>query len=275
MEIAMKSWDEDYKAEEIRRLLGDLPWGRELDVVEELPSTNEELLVRAAESAPEGTVLLADRQSAGRGRERRQWYNPAGSNIAMSWLLRPDFAMPQVPSVVMPISLGVCRALEEASGLKLEIKWPNDILYQGAKLCGILCESRLLGSRVDALVVGVGINVNTEHFPRELNAVASSLRLISGRSYRRDEVAAGVLRHCWQCYQDYFYGGKQEEIGKAYCAASATLGRRVALREGEKTTMGFVEAIDEEAVLYLCGDDGVLRSYRAGEISLRPKDNGF
>lgn len=269
------SWQQDLSSGYIEDALKDIPWGRPLRILPEVDSTNAEMLRMAAgdredPAAPEGTLVAADRQTAGRGRNRRQWFNPSEVNIAMSWLLRPELTPQELPSVVMPISLGVCRALREATGMNLGIKWPNDIVYQDKKVCGILCESRLTGSGVDALVVGVGINVNTLDFPSDIADVATSLRVMTGRSFRRDEVLSKVLRYCYHCFEDYFRRGKREEIWRDYCTASATLRRRVTVTEGQKSIGGVVEAIDQCAVLYLRTDQGMLTPFVAGEVSLRP-----
>lgn len=269
------SWRQDLRFDFIQDALKDIPWGRPLYVMEEVDSTNAELLRMAAGNgegnvAPEGTLVVADRQTAGRGRNRRKWFNPSGVNIAMSWLLRPELTPQALSSVVMPISLGVCRALRKATGLDLTIKWPNDIVYQDRKVCGILCESRLTGSSVDTLVAGVGINVNMLHFPQDIVDTAISLLAMTGRTFPRDELLGEVLRCCHRCYEDYFYQGRREEIWRDYCEMSATLGRRVTVTESAGAMEGVVEAIDHSAVLYLRTDEGLLIPFVAGEVSLRP-----
>jgi BirA family biotin operon repressor/biotin-[acetyl-CoA-carboxylase] ligase len=155
-------------------------------------STNDEALARALAGAPAGTVVWADEQSRGRGQKGRVWHAPAGENLTFSIVLRPAVAMAAVAPLTLAAGLGVEEAVR-GFGVATSLKWPNDILCGSKKLAGVLCETRSQGAHVSALILGIGLNVNTVSFPEELAARATSLRNETGRTFAIEEVLWRLL----------------------------------------------------------------------------------
>ena len=159
----------------------------------QLDSTNTEITRLAAQGAEHGTVVVADAQTAGKGRRGRQWESPAGENIYMSVLLRPDCLPDRAPMLTLVMAYSVAKVLKELGFLDVQIKWPNDLVLSAKKICGILTEMQLKDAEIDYVVVGVGINVNTSKFPEELNDTATSLYLESGRTFDREGIVESVV----------------------------------------------------------------------------------
>ena len=159
-------------------------------------STNDEAYRRADEGAPEGLVVVADSQTRGRGRLGRMWWDVPRLSLSFSILLRPGIPLPQFPLLALGMACAVAEAGEEAVGVRLEVKWPNDVLHDGRKLCGVLAESRAGGSALPSLVIGAGVNVNqrAEDFPSEIRDRATSLCIAGGgRILRPRDVLAAIL----------------------------------------------------------------------------------
>ncbi len=164
----------------------------------EVESTNSLALQAAAghapESAPEGAVFLADAQTAGRGRSDHAWYSERDAGVYASFLLRPRISPADVLWLSLIAALAVQDAVEETTGLRADIRWPNDLLLNDKKFCGILTEASSDSTRVQYAVVGIGINVNHTQFPQELEPIATSLRMESGATVSRTELAASLIR---------------------------------------------------------------------------------
>jgi len=181
--------------------------GRDLRHVAESVSTNRDIAALAQADVPEGVVVVADQQSAGRGRMTRVWFSPPGVNLYFSLLLRPKIEPGHAASLPLVAGLAVAEALEQtASACAPMIKWPNDILSGGRKLCGVLCEMQAETGRVHHITLGIGVNVNLTHamLPVELRERATSLRMATGRDFSREAVLAAILNafeplyDCWR-----------------------------------------------------------------------------
>ncbi|MGE5179835.1 MAG: biotin--[acetyl-CoA-carboxylase] ligase, partial [Bacteroidota bacterium] len=171
--------------------------GVPIEFVRSVGSTNDEVIRRAASGAAEGLVIATDEQTAGRGRHGRSWWDRPGSSLLFSVLLRPTIPLARFPLLGMAMACAVAAAGCEATGRELVVKWPNDVLCDGRKLCGILAESRL-GAAGHVLVVGTGINVNQERedFPPDIRDRATSLRAASrGAGLDREKLLLAVLEH--------------------------------------------------------------------------------
>ncbi|HPQ67749.1 MAG TPA: biotin--[acetyl-CoA-carboxylase] ligase [bacterium] len=176
--------------------------GREqLFIVEHTGSTNADLLVQAAQGAPAGTVLVADHQYAGRGRKVRRWISQPGRDLLCSVLLRPPRSVEQWPSLVLAAGVAAYETLTEFTAGPLRLKWPNDVLLNAKKVCGILSQTQL--GDFPALVVGLGVNVNSlpEDFPDELSGAITSLAAESGGTVGRGELLARLLFHLEKWYE--------------------------------------------------------------------------
>lgn len=253
---------------EVRRHLRAERFGVEIVHREDVDSTNRLASDLAREGAPEGTVVVAESQSAGRGRLGRTWASPSNLNLYVSIVLRP----PVAPAAVTPLSLvaavGVAEAIHETTGLRAGIKWPNDVLLGDRKVCGILMEMDAEADRVRFLILGVGVNLNarTSDFPPELRRRASSLR-IATRS-RVDRAAfTGVLLGELEAYYDRFVKRGFTGVKNAYERYHCLTGRRVRV-EGGDNPRGVVRGVAPDGALLVETDDGVV-AVSAGEVSLR------
>ncbi len=237
---------------------GLLRWPGEVD------STNTRLKEWAREGLPAGSVMLSERQTAGRGRLGRSFVSPPGG-LYLSYLLRPELPPESLGELTAWVAVAVRRALERCCGFFPEIKWVNDLQWQGRKLCGILCETALRDGRVRNLIVGVGVNVSTaeEDFPPELRQTAASLASLGLPVPDRSVLASELIRAL-----DALAAGfprEREAYLKEYRAACVTLGKRVTLSDGSEA---FAEALGDDFSLLLRKPDGSLRQLRSGEATL-------
>ncbi len=264
-----------------------LSLGQPLHVEVEASSTNDLAKQAARDGAPHGATWLAESQTAGRGRQGRVWTSPRGENLLFSVLLRPDRAMPlaRLPELSLVVGLAVhdaaTKALGEAGG-RLRVKWPNDVVALAAsapagprwqKLAGVLLESQITGSgaraKVEALIVGVGLNVHTRHFPDDLAGTATSLALLGAPADRlsRAAVLVDVLEGL---HRDLLFVAERG-LGLVHArltAADALRGERVEAEGPHGPLQGTCEGIDLEGKLLVRGDDGVLRRVSSGEVHL-------
>lgn len=226
-------------------------------------STNDVARDQAKKGAEEGTVIIADEQIAGKGRLKRNWMTPAG-NIALSVILYPDISM--LPSLIMITSLAVVRGIEAATGLKPGIKWPNDVLVDGKKVCGILIENDLQGNRVNHTIIGIGININIKqedipgiHYP------VTSLSAESGRAVSRAGVIRCLLVEMEKLYLTLSEGGT---VFEEWRDNLVTLGKKVRVTWGETVYEGVAESVAADGSLVLRTKDDKLIPVVAGDVSL-------
>ena len=192
---------------------------------DELPSTNTALVEEARGGAPEGLVLVADHQTAGRGRLGRTWSAEPGTALLMSVLLRPPLPIAEVPVVLMAAGLAACDGVEAAAGFRPGLKWPNDLVVGDRKLAGLLTEAT--GGGDPGIVLGLGINVTAAACPAELKGEATSCEEAAGRPVYRGELLVAFLTALESRYSTVLAGGGRDATLTAYRADSATLGRRV------------------------------------------------
>ncbi|WP_126427238.1 biotin--[acetyl-CoA-carboxylase] ligase [Brevibacillus marinus] len=221
----------------------------------------------AAQGAPEGTVVLAEQQTGGKGRLGRSWHSPKHAGVWMSLVLRPDIPLPRAPQITLLTAVAMVKTIKRETGLDADIKWPNDILLNGKKMCGILTELQAESDRINYLIVGIGVNVNTraEDFPPELRALATSLRLESGRLIRR---AAFIQTFCVQfeqLYQEYLQRGFAP-IRARWEASAVTLGRQVTVRTSKETLHGRAVGLDADGSLIVEDAAGVRHKVYSADI---------
>ena len=229
-----------------------------------LTSTMEVARREAQLGAVDGTVVIADEQIAGRGRIKRAWLSPKG-NIALSVILYPSVVY--LPSLIMLASLAVVHSIETVTGLKSQVKWPNDVLVNGKKVCGILLESGVRGNIVDFAIIGIGINVNLRlsDFP-EILSTATSLSNELGRDVSRLSVIQRLLVEIERLYLALKAGGS---IYEEWQDSLVTLGRRVRVKSGETIYEGVAESVARDGSLLLRHSDGSLTKIVAGDATLR------
>ena len=218
-------------------------------------------LRRIAEDAADGTAVFASCQSAGRGRRGRSFLSPEGG-LYLSMLLRPDGEVGRVASLAPVAAMAVCRAIDAFCGTRCGVKWPNDVVLGGRKICGILCES-IAGRGSPCVIVGVGINVNTASFPEELRDIASSLALLTGREYDIPALASELVRQLDDCFAAW-RGDEGFCLGE-YRRRCVNVGRDVLV--GDQP--GFAQAIGEDYSLIVAYPDGSGEALRSGEVSVR------
>ena len=214
--------------------------------------------------AVEGTVVIADEQTAGRGRIKRVWLSPKGS-IALSIVLYPSVV--NLPSLIMLASLAVVHSIETVTGLRSRIKWPNDVLANDRKVCGILIESSVRGNIVDYAIIGIGVNVNLRlsDFP-EIPATATSLSDELGRDVPRLRIIRRLLVEMERLYLALQAGGS---ICEEWRDSLVTLGRRVRVKSGKTVYEGVAESVAGDGSLLLRHSDGNLSKIVAGDATLR------
>lgn len=267
------SLEAHYGKSGIQSLLETRFLGRELKFHQTIDSTNQALKILAMEEAPEGTVVLSDRQEKGKGRLGRTWMSEPGKGIWMSLLLRPQLHPAMVQSLTLAAAVAVCQAIEPYCRNKPGIKWPNDILIDGKKVCGILTEMSAEADRVLWVVVGIGLNVhhNKEDFPLELRETATSMKLHGNvdHAISRSTLTARILNAFEAIYCDYLLNGPLKML-KEWKERSVTLGRMVSLHKGDEVRRAKVLDIGEDGRLIVELEDGQITEVISGEITLRP-----
>jgi BirA family biotin operon repressor/biotin-[acetyl-CoA-carboxylase] ligase len=239
-------------------------------------STNLLALDAAQADAPHGSVWVADEQTAGRGRGGHSWHSTPGDGLYMSVLLRPQMALLDALWLSLATGLAVRTAIALITGLIVDIRWPNDLLLGNRKCCGVLVETSAVASQSDApamlryAVIGVGINVNHDSFPAELEDIATSLRQETGRRWMREELLVEFLRALEQetSLLEAELRGASTEAGllERFAAASSWVrGKRVRVDESGGYT-GVTDGLDARGFLRVAGDDGVLHTVLSGGV---------
>lgn len=214
--------------------------------------------------APAGTVVLADAQSAGRGRLGRSWVSEPGVNLYFTAVLRPSLELLRQLAMLTP--LAVAEGIEAAAGVTAEIKWPNDVQIGGRKVCGALIDAEVRGEERAVALVGIGINVNFDPTTvPELREIATSLRAALGRPLPREEVLIAVLERMAALLDLCARGGSVREAWKERLN---TLGREIALRAGDRIERGRAVDVSDDGGLVLALADGSRRVFAAGEVTL-------
>ena len=230
-------------------------------------STNRYARELAAQGAPEGTLVLAEEQTAGRGRRGRGWISPAGEGIFMTLILRPQAHPSQVAALSLQTALAVARAIARETGLCARIKWPNDVVCEGRKVCGMLLEMNADEQSVIDVVAGIGINVHQRSFAPEIAQTASSLDLLTGTSVRRAPLVRAFLEEFEAVDALARQGGGA--LMEAYRARSATLGQRVQVASPSKTFIGTAVEVTDSGSLIVEDGEGVRREVLAADVSVR------
>ena len=236
---------------------------------DETDSTNNRAKDAGERGEAHGTLYVADRQSAGKGRRGRSWVSPAGKSIYMTLLLRPDIMPTKAPQMTLLMAVAVAEGIHKVSGLECEIKWPNDVILHGKKICGILTEMSSELTYVNYVVIGVGINVNQEVFPEELKERATSLRAELGHSIRRSELIAAVMESFEKCYAAFMRTGNLSGVRAKYESRLVNRDQDVKILEPGNEYEAHALGIDETGRLIVRTRDGRKKAVYAGEVSVR------
>lgn len=240
--------------------------GRFVYYYPEVESTNVTARQLVKEGAEEGTIVIAGTQMSGRGRLQRTWFTPEG-NVAMSIILKPSLA--HLPQLIMMASLSVVRAITSVCGLHARIKWPNDVLINGKKVCGILIESEVKKSEVNYSIIGIGMNVNLDlsSFP-DIASLATSLSSEAGSDISINDLLTALVTEMDNLYMEIKKGAS---LHREWQINMETIGREIQVRSGDSIEQGKAEATTENGSLLLRRQDGSIVEIMAGDVSVLKK----
>jgi BirA family biotin operon repressor/biotin-[acetyl-CoA-carboxylase] ligase len=249
-----------------QRLKGGL-FGKRIHHFFKTDSTNRVALELGQVGEPEGAVVLAEEQTAGRGRVGRAWASERAVGIYVTLLLRPKLAPVQAPLLTMMAGLSTRAAVEAVTGLNVDLKWPNDLLIRGKKAGGILTEMHAEPSQIRFVIVGVGLNVNQEKFTGELAERATSLRMETGKFHSRMELLVRLLREFEADYNRFLREGLASVVARFESASSYVRGKRVRVSNGVESYTGTTAGLGPEGLLQVEREDGRLMTVIAGDVA--------
>lgn len=241
--------------------------GHQLRIIARTESTQNDAAVWALEGAEDGAVIIAEEQTGGRGRQGKSFHSPAGKGIWMSLILRPQIPLQFTPQLTLLSAVALCRAMKRMSEVDLGIKWPNDILCEDKKVCGILTESSAEDERLVHVIAGVGISVNLEEhdYPEELRSKVTSLKIASGKEIDRASLVAECLFELEQLYKLYVEQGFAP-IRTLWEAQSVTIGRSLSVTTPNGIVSGVAQGLDDSGALIVLGEDGCYRKIFSGDV---------
>lgn len=254
---------------EIESLLETAWAGRDVLYLDETDSTNVQAKKLGEAEGKHGTLIVSDRQTAGKGRRGRGWDSPSGASIYMSILLRPDILPDKAPMLTLVMALAVARAVREITGEEAGIKWPNDIVLNKKKICGILTEMSAEIDYINHVVIGVGINVNTEDFPEEIKKTATSLFIETGKKWKRSEFIAAVMKYFEEYYEIFLKTQNLKMLQEIYNGFLVNKDSQVRVLEPGNEFDGWALGINETGELLVRKADGEITEIYAGEVSVR------
>lgn len=257
-------------AANVQQYLRTAKYGRNITYLERCASTQIIAHEAAQEDVEDGTVILAEEQTAGKGRMARPWDSKAGKGIWMSVIARPRLAPQQAPQMTLVAAVAVTRAIEEVTGLMPQIKWPNDLLLNGKKITGILTELQTEPDMIKAIILGIGINVNQNQadFPLELEEIASSLKIEKGEAIDRTYLIAKILGYLEEYTKLYETHGFSP-IKLLWESYSNTAGKRIRAVMLNETIEGIARGISEDGMLELQLADGTIRGIYSADIEFQ------
>jgi BirA family biotin operon repressor/biotin-[acetyl-CoA-carboxylase] ligase len=257
------------KPEILKQQLAGKFIGHQLYYYEEIGSTNDEAFRLGSAGAPEGTALIANSQSTGKGRMQRVWHSPAGSNIYTSIILRPEITPARAPQISILAGVAVADVLESYCPDRIKLKWPNDVLINGKKVCGILSQMKTIVSEVDFIVLGIGINVNISYneFPKEICNIATSLAIETGREISRQELIISLYENLAKWYKQLLQDGFGR-IKEKWLSISPMIGQTVQVMFQEEAVSGKAIGLDEDGSLILLAPGNKEFKVSAGDATI-------
>jgi BirA family biotin operon repressor/biotin-[acetyl-CoA-carboxylase] ligase len=232
-------------------------------------STNTVAQNLARSGMPEGTLVIADTQTRGRGRLGRKWHSPPGKGLYFSLILKPELPPEKMAGLSLVAGLAIVRAINQVTGIKTRTKWPNDVLFESKKLAGILVELTAEVGKIDYMIVGCGLNVNhlRKDFPLNLQRKSTSLKIIGKKEYSRVTLLQHVLRQFEKLYDNY-RGHGFKYLSAELIQNSALIGKRITLITGKTRIAGIAAGFDDSGHIVIKNKKGLM-SYPAGEVTLR------
>jgi BirA family transcriptional regulator, biotin operon repressor / biotin---[acetyl-CoA-carboxylase] ligase len=251
----------------LRTRLPQSPFGKRIYHFFKTDSTNAVAMRLGEQGEPHGTLVIAEEQTAGRGRGGNVWHSEKTNGIYMTVLLRPPISPQQAPLITLVAGLAARDAIEEQSGLAPDLRWPNDLLFGRKKFCGILLEMNAEQDRIHFLAAGIGINVNHERVPEELSDIATSLRIETGRVHSRVEIVARLLRHLDSYYNRFLREGAEPIIARFSKVSSFARGKRVRVETFTETYTGTTAGLEPTGLLRVKRDDGRILPVISGTVT--------
>ncbi|HIL71235.1 MAG TPA: biotin--[acetyl-CoA-carboxylase] ligase, partial [Verrucomicrobia bacterium] len=244
--------------------------GREIKVFKETTSTNDVVGRLARDGVPEGAVVFSESQTKGRGRLGRCWVSAPGKGLWFSVLLRPDMLPSEVTRLTIMVGAALVAGIQRETHLPVDIKWPNDICFEGRKIAGILTELNAELDHVNYVVLGIGINVNmvASDFPPELKHSATSLFLETGHFVPRADLATTILREIDVRYRQ-LNSNDFDQVADEWQHHCSTIGKEISVRMGDQMIQGRAESLDSDGALLLRGEHGQLERIIGGDVTLR------
>lgn len=243
--------------------------GREVTYFDLTDSTNVQIRLLAEEGAPHGTLVVADRQTGGKGRRGRTWESPGGEGIWMSLLLRPQINPINASMLTLVMALAAEKGIREVTGLESRIKWPNDLVLNQKKICGILTEMSTDQMEIQYVIIGTGINVCQEVFPDEIKATATSLYLESGKRIPRSEIIGGIMKAFEEYYEKFMETEDMSGLMEEYNQKLVNLNNEVCILAPTGDFRGVSTGINRTGGLMVRLEDGSETEVISGEVSVR------
>jgi BirA family biotin operon repressor/biotin-[acetyl-CoA-carboxylase] ligase len=259
----------DYSIQFLKKNLSGKPIGHKVYYYQEIGSTNDEAFKLAGAGAPEGTVIIADSQTKGKGRLQRIWHSPAGVNVYTSIILRPNFAPFMATQIPIMTGVAVAEILEKYYIGKLSLKWPNDVHLNGKKVCGILSQAKITQSHIDFIILGIGINVNIsyEQFPADIRDIATSLTIEGDRNFSRQELIISLYENLTKWYKNLKCNGF-DEIKEKWLSMTPMIGCNIQVMFQEQVIRGKALDMDENGSLIILNSDGKKIKISAGDATI-------
>lgn len=243
--------------------------GRPLSYYDKLSSTNLQAKLDAENGAPQGALVVADMQTAGRGRRGRAWSSPAGMNVYFTLILKPAFPVEMASMVTLVMGLAVAEGIRETCGVEAHIKWPNDIVIKGRKVCGMLAEMSTERDFIHYVVIGVGINVKQQEFVPEIADMATCLEQECGEPVSRARLVANVMKSFEAYYERFEQDGNLAGFLERYNGLLAGIGGEVRVLDPKGEFQGISRGITGTGELLVEREDGTVETVYAGEVSVR------
>jgi BirA family biotin operon repressor/biotin-[acetyl-CoA-carboxylase] ligase len=254
--------------EEILAGLNTEKFGRQIVYEPSMPSTQKRAHHLAEDGAPEGTLVISDEQTEGRGRLGRTWHSPKGTGIWMSLILRPKLSLNRIPQLTLMTAVAIVKAIKVVTGIECQIKWPNDIFYNGKKLVGILTELQAEENQAKAVIIGMGMNVNltAEDLPDDIIKIATSIQMITGKPCSRAHLIQVILAQMESFYHLYIEAGFSliKTLWETY---AMNMDRIITARNvNGQVVKGFARGINDEGVLLLEDQEGHIHRIYSTDI---------
>jgi BirA family transcriptional regulator, biotin operon repressor / biotin---[acetyl-CoA-carboxylase] ligase len=258
-------WDEEL----LQKKLAGKFIGHKLYYYPETGSTNDEAYRLGLDGAEEGTVVIAGRQTKGKGRLARSWHSPAGSNIYTSLILRPHLPPAAAPQISLVAGVAVADVLEQYCAGKVELKWPNDVLIAGKKVCGILAQMKMSGSAVDFVVLGIGINVNigADQFPEDIWKIATSLAVSTGSEIYRPELIISLYENLAKWYKKLLQNGFAA-VKEKWLSLAPMIGQNVQVMFRDEVVSGRALDLDDDGSLIILTAKNEKLKISAGDATI-------